>query len=85
MQKGFNTDINVRGKTYHVQTEDWGLENPFLVSRIFANGAVIKTIKTSYNDALRGGPIGNEEAIRQALRRQHNRVMDDLVGGQAFL
>jgi hypothetical protein len=53
MQKGHNSDINVRGKSYHVQTEDWGSENPFIVSRIFCDGAVLKTIKTSHSEALK--------------------------------
>lgn len=84
MQKGFNSDITVKGKLYHVQTEDWGQQNPFIVSRIFASGAVLKTIKTSYEEATRLGPVNAEEAIRQALRRQHNRVLDSLVSGQVI-
>lgn len=82
MQKGYNSDIQVRGKSYHVQTEDWGTQNPFLVTRIFCNGAVMKTFKTSYSDALRGGPVNDLEAIRLALRQQHNRILDQLVSGQ---
>ena len=82
MQKGFNSDITVKGKLYHIQTEDWGQQNPFIVSRVFCSGAVLKTVKTSYDEALRSGPVNNEEAIRQALKRQHNRVVDSLVSGQ---
>jgi hypothetical protein len=82
MQKGFNSDISVKGKVYHIQTEDWGQQNPFIVSRIFCNGAVHKTIKTSHAEAIRTGPINNAEAIREALKRQHNRVIDSLVQGQ---
>lgn len=82
MQKGFNSDLSVKGKNYHIQTEDWGSQNPFLVSRIFCNGAVLKTIKTPYEEALKLGPVNNEEALKQALRRQHHRIMDDLISGQ---
>jgi hypothetical protein len=82
MQKGYNSDIQVRGKNYHVQTEDWGQQNPFLVTRVFCNGAVLKTIKTAYSDALRGGPINDREALRLALRQQHNRILDQLLSGQ---
>lgn len=81
MNKGFNSDLSVRGKKFHVQTEDWGQQNPFLVSRVFCNGAVVKTIKTSYKDALRGGPVSDFEAISHALRRQHHQIMDDLLAG----
>jgi hypothetical protein len=53
MQKGFNSDVAFRGTNYHVQSEDWGLENPFLVSRVFLNGAIVKNIKTSYSEVLK--------------------------------
>ncbi|KYG68832.1 hypothetical protein AZI87_06275 [Bdellovibrio bacteriovorus] len=81
VQKGFNSDITVRGQKYHVQTEDWGLQNPFLVSRIFCNGAVMKTIKTPYDSVLRTGSNQSEEAIKLALRRQHSTIIDTLMAG----
>ncbi|MEN0059845.1 MAG: hypothetical protein AAGB31_13475 [Bdellovibrio sp.] len=81
MQKGFNSDISVRGHKYHIQTEDWGLQNPFLVSRIFSNGAVLKTIKTPYESVLQVGSTRSEEAIKLALRRQHSTIIDTLMAG----
>lgn len=79
MQKGFNSDITVRGQKFHIQTEDWGLQNPFLVSRIFCNGAVLKTIKTPYDTVLKMGSTQTQEAIRLALRRQHSTIIDTLM------
>lgn len=81
MLKGFNSDLNIRGKSYHVQTEDWGSANPYLVSRVFANGAVIKTIKTSYSEALKDGPIHDQQAVGMALRKQHQQIIDQLHSG----
>ncbi|UXR65591.1 hypothetical protein EZJ49_04915 [Bdellovibrio bacteriovorus] len=81
MQKGFNSDITVRGQKYHIQTEDWGVQNPYLVSRIFCNGAVLKTIKTPYDTVLKLGSTQSEEAIKLALRRQHSTVIDTLMSG----
>lgn len=81
MQKGFNSDITVRGQKYHIQTEDWGLQNPYLVSRIFCNGAVLKTIKTPYDTVLRLGSSQSTEAIKLALRRQHSTIIDTLMAG----
>lgn len=82
MQKGFNSDINTRGQQFHVQTEDWGRDNPFLVSRVFCNGAVITTLKTSYQDALKNQSVKDGEAITQALRKQHHTVVDQIYSGQ---
>ena len=79
MQKGLNSDIQVRGKTYHIQTEDWGEKNPFLVSRIFSAGAVLKTIKTPYEEALKTESVKTGDALRNALRKQHHRIMDQLT------
>ena len=45
------------------------------------SGAVLRTLKTPYAEALRTGPVNEEEAIRLALRRQHQRVVDDLTSG----
>ena len=53
MLRGFNSDIQARGSRFHVQTEDWGHDNPFLVTRVFKEGAVVKTLKTPYEEALR--------------------------------
>ena len=82
MVKGYNSDLSVRGKSYHVQTEDWGLANPFLVSRIFRDGAVILTMKTSHQDALTGGPTRDAAALEFALRRQHQTLIEKLHSGE---
>ena len=81
MQKGYNSDIQVKGQTYHVQTEDWGSQNPFLVSRIFLNGAVLKTIKTPHEEVLRHSAVRTSEALQSALKTQHNRILDQLLSG----
>ncbi|HEX4924232.1 MAG TPA: hypothetical protein VFV50_09100 [Bdellovibrionales bacterium] len=82
MEKGFNTDISVEGTRYHVQTEDWGHANPFLVTRIFRDGAVIKSFKTPYREILERAPKFDQQVIRLAMREQHERILDRLVSGQ---
>ena len=82
MEKGFNSDVAWLGGQYHVQTEDWGDENPYLVSRVFQNGAVVKSIKTAYRDILPGGPRQAPTAIRLAMKIQHNQILDLLLSGK---
>lgn len=90
MQSGFNSDITFRGITYHVQTEDWGAENPFIVSRIFKQGAVIKTFKTSYTDifgqtaAVLRFESRWEKHLSFALKSQHEQVIEFLTSGKAL-
>lgn len=92
MEQGFNSDVLYRGLNFHVQTEDWGHENPYLVSRVYQNGAVVKSIKTPYSEVLRPSSglvrrhrLGvDPQAIREALRAQHEKILDQLLSGQLF-
>lgn len=81
MQKGHNSDITVRGQKYHIQTEDWGKQNPYVVSRVFCNGAVLKTIKTPYNFIILQSPATADEAIKVAVQKQHDHIIDILMSG----
>ena len=82
VEKGFNTDVSILGISYHIQTEDWGLENPYIVSRIFKSGAVIRSIKTAYTDVLPKGIQSGRESVKFAVRVQHEKILDLLTGGQ---
>ncbi len=82
MQKGFNSDVIFRGLTFHVQTEDWGRENPFLVSRVYQSGAVIKSVKTHYTEILSRAQARDAHSIRLAMQEQHQQILDLLVSGQ---
>ncbi len=83
VEKGFNSDIDFAGKKYHVQTEDWGARYGCVVSQIFCNGALIKSIKTPYEKILARGPRSDVQAIRLALRDQHQAILDLLISGQS--
>ena len=82
MEKGFNSDVNFKGGAYHVQTEDWGRTNPYLVSRVFRDGAVVKSIKTAYQEILPKGPDSEARAIKLAMKVQHQQILDLLLSGQ---
>jgi len=83
MEKGFNSDLTVSGVAYHVQTEDWGFENPFLVTRVYRSGAVLESVKTPYSDVLRTrnaflllrNRAAMSEALRDAMQSQHQKVL----------
>jgi hypothetical protein len=81
MEKGFNSDVAWRGVGYHVQTEDWGQQNPFLVTRVFRDGAVVKSIKTSYQEIFPRSPVADTKAIKLAMKIQHQQILDLLLSG----
>lgn len=83
MQKGFNSDIQISGINYHVQTEDWGTDNPFVVTRIFKGGAVVKSVKTPYSEITKRAHKSDAQAIRLAMQLQHQEILDQLLGSKS--
>lgn len=85
MEKGYNSDIQYSGKSFHVQTEDWGADNPYLVTKIFLNGAVIKSFKTHYSKFLvKNSSAPLDVSVRAALKLQHKKILDLVQTGQLF-
>ena len=80
MQAGLNSDLQVNGRAFHVQTEDWGWENPFIVTKIFSQGAVVKSIKVTYKEVL-ATPFFNDRSIGEAIEKQHQEILDRLISG----
>jgi hypothetical protein len=83
MEKGYNSDIRIFGDLYHIQTEDWGPDSLLMVTRIFKNGAVVKSYKVSYGDFINTSPLAQRrQKLRDALRNQHRKILDLLQSGQ---
>ena len=91
--KGFNSNICFQGSSYHVQTEDWGQSKSSIVTKVFKNGAVVKTITSNYKDFifnnLKDSPsVLNDQqnnrmdCIRIAMQSQHREVLTLLHSGQ---
>ncbi len=70
---GRNSDLFIQGQKIHVQTEDWGLREQLLVSRVFKNGSVLKTFKLSYEKIP---SADNRESREVALTKLHQHSID---------
>lgn len=81
MELSRNSDITLGADSYHIQTEDWGTQSPYIVSRVFKNGAVVKSIKTPYTELI-SAPMWDKTAVEQAVETQHNQILDLLISGQ---
>lgn len=85
MITGFNTDVDFNGKTYHVQTEDKGLDTPFILSLVYDRGTILARKQQDYDDLIADG--FDENVLAERLQRQHNLIcaainagrIDDLV------
>lgn len=73
MITGFNTDIEFEGKTYHVQTEDKGLERPMVMSLIYDRGTILASKRTSYEDLIVDETV-DEDVLAERLQKQHRLI-----------
>jgi hypothetical protein len=77
---GFNTDIQYEGVTYHVQTEDKGLDAPVILSLVYVGGAIIASKRTPYEDLLAAG--FDNKALTERLQRQHKLICAAIRAGR---
>jgi hypothetical protein len=77
---GFNTDIPYKGVTYHVQTEDKGLDSPLLLSLVYVGGAIIASKRTPYADLIASG--FDEQVLTERLQRQHKLICAAIKAGR---
>lgn len=80
MISGFNTDIEVSGVTYHVQTEDKGLETPLILSLVYTGGEILAAKRTPYEDLINSG--FNENILSERLQRQHRLICAAIKQGR---
>src|SRR5512136_1308023 len=68
MVVGFNHNIKHKGKAYHIQTEDSGLENPHIITHLFVGGNIV----ASENLA---------QVVRELMEEQHKEMLRNLING----
>jgi hypothetical protein len=77
---GMNSETEYLGKTYHIQTEDGGRQNPVITTQVFLKGAILVTQKTNYADILKAEFL--EEIVKDLMRQQHVQVIRELRSGK---
>ncbi len=65
-----------------MQTEDWGPMHRLVVSQVFRQGAIVKSIKTSYDSIFSKGLKSDPQILRLAIKEQHHQILDLLISGQ---
>jgi hypothetical protein len=73
MIPGLNTNIDHGGIEHHVQTEDLGRENPYVLTLVFRAGAIVAREKVNYQDVL--GKTASEADIKRFMEEQHDRII----------
>jgi hypothetical protein len=77
---GFNTDIKHNEKVYHIQTEDKGLQNPYIESLVYVGGEILASKKTSYADQIKDGV--DEKWIGGLMEQQHRTMIAAIKRGR---
>jgi len=80
VKTGFNTDVVYDGVTYHVQTEDKGVDTPLILSLVFDRGTILAAKRSPYDDLLEGGL--DEKALEERLNRQHKLMCAAIKAGR---
>lgn len=80
MITGFNTDIEYGGVTYHVQTEDKGLDSPLILSLVYAGGEILASKRAPYDDLITAG--FDEKTLSDRLNRQHKLICAAISQGR---
>ena len=80
MITGFNTDVEHNGVIYYVQTEDKGLQTPFILSLVYTGGAILASKRAPYNDLIASG--FSNEALAERLERQHKLICAAVHAGR---
>ena len=80
MITGFNTDIEFDGVTYHVQTEDKGVERPIILSLVYDRGTILASKRVPYEDLINGKL--DEDALADRLQKQHKLICAAVRAGR---
>ena len=80
MITGYNTDVEYNGVTYHVQTEDKGLQTPFILSLVYVGGEILAAKRSPYDDLIAGG--FDEKLLINRLERQHKLICAAVHAGR---
>ncbi|MFH1018789.1 MAG: hypothetical protein V1798_11510 [Pseudomonadota bacterium] len=77
MLPGFNHNIRHQGLLFHVQTEDAGDQNPYVITTLFFSGNVVASRRSSYEKFAK--LKDKDEIVMAIMKDQHKEMLKDLV------
>jgi hypothetical protein len=90
-QVGFNNNVKYKNRSFHIQTEDSGLDKPHIITHLFVDGGqVIKSHKRSYADQVAREDVA--QYVRQLMKGQQLEMalalrdgkFDEIIEGRAL-
>jgi hypothetical protein len=78
---GYNTNVRHKGKVFHIQTEDSGIQKPHVMTHLFADGGrILKSQKTGYAHLLETDDLSTQ--VKKLMQDQHKAMFVALREGQ---
>jgi hypothetical protein len=77
---GLNTEVVHNGKSYHVQTQDKGIDAHYVESFIYKSGKLLSSRRTFYTAFLSSPDL--KERIMKIIDQQHNEVLKNINEGK---
>jgi len=77
---GLNTETTHNGTSYHVQTQDKGLNVHYIESLIYKSGKLLSSRRTYYT-AFLNSP-GLKEKIASLIKEQHDMILKEISEGK---
>ncbi|RAL23093.1 hypothetical protein DL240_09410 [Lujinxingia litoralis] len=80
---GYNNDVEHRGKTFHIQTEDRGSSTDTIETQLFHGGAILDTRITNYAELIVGltGKT-RDKKVKSAMQASHRTLYKKLLSGE---
>jgi uncharacterized protein YcfJ len=67
---GYNTNVRHKGKLYHIQTEDSGVQHPHIITHLFADGGrIVASKKTDYAQHISTENL--HDVVKKLMQDQH--------------
>jgi hypothetical protein len=79
---GFNTNVRVADRVFHVQSEDLGEERRIVETTVYLDGRIVHRRSSNY---MQLPPANDAPALRRRVEHQHREVIDLLRAGKLTL
>jgi hypothetical protein len=80
MSSGFNTDVRVGDRLFHVQTEDRGPAPPVIDSAVYQNGHILYRRSSNYQHFAESDEF-DPQGVLDRVDEQHRALIEDLEAG----
>jgi hypothetical protein len=80
MSSGFNTDVKIGDRVFHVQTEDRGPGNTVIDTTVYREGHILHRRTSSYQREA-GLSLSSSEGLSRQVAEQHRAVMEAIRSG----